>query len=111
MKIYDIQKNDGQVFAFEISSSISRKSLCKTIAAISGAKLIKQRSLIGDIRGEEEVCEFELNDEIFIVSEPFGDNSRYWIGPKSLKWNANTELVRDMFIHAKKFLWFVYGLK
>jgi hypothetical protein len=30
----------------------------------------------------EEFCEFNVGDETFVMWEPWGDNSRYWIGTR-----------------------------
>jgi len=46
---------------------------------------------------EEEFCEFEVDSEAFVAWEPFGDNSRYWIGPKDGKWNVQVDKVRAAF--------------
>ena len=36
----------------------------------------------------------------FVVWEPFGDNDRYWIGPRPLRWVPEIEEVREAFARA-----------
>ena len=49
---------------------------------------------------EEVFCEFELNGVHFQIDEPYGDNSRYWIGPINKENNNNIEKVIEAFNNA-----------
>lgn len=43
------------------------------------------------------VCEFNLKGETFIIEEPFGDNSRFWVGTKNKPQPAVLAAVRQAF--------------
>ena len=40
----------------------------------------------------------------FLVEEPFGDNSRYWIGPEPPVWCEQIDVVRRAFLNANSFM-------
>ena len=84
MKTYPIKTEQGMCWAFEIENAYIRP---RTIAA-----LLADVSDIADIQPRKP---FSASDEIhlrfrfrgreFVVWEPYGDNSRYWIGPADEK--------------------------
>jgi hypothetical protein len=78
MKTYPILKGDSLV-AFEIGNNFITvfeiKQLLKRSQAISN---IKSKKLF---RNTETRLEFSCNQVDYILTEPYGDNSRYWIGP------------------------------
>jgi len=81
MKTYTIKDNNGNPFAFEIDSVyISVRKLTKILSSLEKIRNIKTRRLFE--RNKENHIEFEYLDDPFVIWEPFGDNSRYWIGPK-----------------------------
>jgi hypothetical protein len=49
---------------------------------------------------EEQFCEFEVEGQRFVIEEPYGDNSRYWIGPEPPAWCEQIGVVRDAFVVA-----------
>lgn len=63
---------------------------------IPEVRILRRPKLFSYMR-EEEFCEFEVDSEAFVAWEPFGDNSRYWIGPKDGKWNVQVDKVRAAF--------------
>ena len=78
MKTYPINRDDGTLHAFEIGNTwISIHAIKKILNSIAEVKSIK-RPFNSDIR-----IEFIFNDEPWVVWEPWGDSSRYWIGPKN----------------------------
>ena len=80
MRIHDLNTEDGRVCAFEVSNSfLSRRQACRIVQKIPGAVLLRRSRLFRDT---DDFCEFTLAGEAFIISEPFGDNSRYWVGTK-----------------------------
>jgi len=82
MKTYTIKDNDGNPFAFEIDNIyISIRTLAKVLSSLKGVENITTRRLFE--RKKENHIEFEYAGEPFVIWEPFGDNSRYWIGPKN----------------------------
>jgi len=105
MKIHDLKDKAGRIFAFEVSNLfLSRRKLCKVIRSIPEAKILKAPSLCS--RHEEEFCEFEIQGQKFVAWEPFGDNSRYWIGPNPSNWCEQVETVKMAFKNRRLFGFF-----
>lgn len=78
MKIYRLNRNDGQCFAFEVENAYIRpKTIAKLVSDIVGISKVNAHSSSKDIH-----LEFKYKGKDFIVWEPYGDNSHYWIGPK-----------------------------
>ncbi len=98
MRIHDLRDEEGHVFTFEIDNlNVGRKDVCAVVRAIPGATIIRGPKLFSWLR-EEEFCEFEIEGQRFKIWEPFGDNSRYWIGPQPPQWCSQVEIVRDAFV-------------
>lgn len=95
MKTYDLKDAKGRVFAFEVPNTLlTRKRVCKIVQSLPGARLLSGRKELA----EEEFCTFEVQGQRFKALEPFGDSSRYWIGPEPPSWCEQIALVRDAFI-------------
>lgn len=76
MKTYPLKRDDGQIFAFEIpAAGLWTGSLARLLRRAPGVAGVRR------IHGNDNRIAFELNGEPFVVWEPWGDNSRYWIGP------------------------------
>lgn len=80
MRTFPITDDRGIVFAFEIRAPIFGWRLARRLRAIPD---------VGDVRprawwfGAPDVhIRFRYRDREFIVWEPYGDNSRWWIGPE-----------------------------
>lgn len=79
MKTYPILKDDGSLHAFEVTSSwVTFRPLYRILASVDGVSDIKRNWFNLDR------VSFKLHGEPFVVHEPWGDNSRYWIGPKNI---------------------------
>jgi hypothetical protein len=80
VKTYPIKDETGQPFAVEVEVAYCGiRSLAQTIASVEGVadvRVCKPFSGSGDVRAK-----FRYQGDEFAVVEPFGDNSRYWIGP------------------------------
>ena len=97
MRIYDQQDAEGRVISFEISNLlISRSGVCAVAETVPGA-LVIERPRPFMRTADDEFCEFEVDGQRFKAWEPFGDNSRYWIGPVPTRWCPQTEAVRAAF--------------
>lgn len=108
MKIYDLIDAEGRIFAFEVSNSfLSRSTACRVARDIPGAKLIRAPRIFP---GEDEFCEFELEGITFVLWEPWGDNSRYWIGPRPERWVPQLAAVRYAFSRWQPFSIIVHWL-
>jgi hypothetical protein len=80
MKTYPIKDEAGYPFAVEVDVALSGvRNLARTISTVEGVSDVAVRKPFarsGDVRAT-----FRYRGEEFAVVEPFGDNSRYWIGP------------------------------
>ena len=81
MIIHLINQKDGRLLAFEIENTYVRPkkiaALLRSVDEASDITLRKPFSSSNDIH-----LKFKYLGEDFIVWEPYGDSSRYWIGPK-----------------------------
>lgn len=100
MKVYDIRDPQDRIFAFEIANfGVGRHGVCRIVERIPGAKVTRRPKFLSWFR-EAEFCEFTVDGETFVAEEPWGDNSRYWIGPKPPPWIPQSQKVRDTFASA-----------
>ncbi len=77
MKTYPHVRSDGTVASFEVSNAFPwslgfMRRLLTSVEGVSGYK----RQWFNDDRFAFVYC-----GRPCVVNEPFGDNSRYWIGP------------------------------
>lgn len=101
MKVYDLLDEQGRVFAFEVSKFLlSRKRLSAIVRRMPGVQMIRMPRLFSR---EEEFCEFAVDAQEFVAWEPWGDSSRFWIGPRSKAWCPQVAFVRDFFASRKRF--------
>ena len=97
MKTYDIYDPTNRLLAFEVSNiAVGRRGVCRIIERIPGATLIRRPKALSWLR-EASFCEFTVDGELYEAEEPFGDNSRYWIGPVPPRHIPQTVKVRDAF--------------
>ena len=95
MRVYDINDKHGQLFAFEIDNgSIERSDVAALVQSIPAAQVV---GLHPSWRDPEAFCEFIVGGEGFVVAEPYGDSSRYWIGPRDAGVATQLEAVRTVF--------------
>ena len=79
MRTYPIRDDAGVLFAFEIDAPLLGRRLARVLAEVAGVSEVRRRRWW---RGPPDVhIRFRYHDREFIVWEPFGDNSRWWIGP------------------------------
>lgn len=80
MTTYPIRDSDGKIFAFEIENIYigARKiaALLSTVGGVSDVRIRRMFSLSSEIH-----VEFRFQEKEFIVWEPYGDSSMYWVGP------------------------------
>lgn len=92
--MFDLLDEDGRLLAFEVENAgLDRRGVCRIVGAIPGARITRRPKFLSWLR-EEVFCEFLVDGKKFIAWEPFGDNSRYWIGPGSTECLAQTKSVR-----------------
>lgn len=100
MKTYGINNESGKLFAFEVGNVfLGRRGACRVVRSIPGVRI--HRLPKGWPHSNEDIfCEFELGGQHFEIYEPFGDNSRYWVGPKSAKDTEEILVIRAAFEQA-----------
>jgi hypothetical protein len=106
MEVHDLLDVHGRMRAFEIDNvNVGRREICGIVVRIPGAVVTRVPRLLSWIR-EEEFCAFSVGSCHFTVSEPFGDNSRYWIGPQQPGPCDEMAIVRRVFLEheASRFL-------
>jgi hypothetical protein len=81
MKTYPVTDANGMQIAFEIENIyIGSKSIVDLLCVLGEIKNIRMRK---PFTNSEYRIKFEYNGVDCVVWEPFGDNSRYWIGPEN----------------------------
>ncbi len=81
MRVHKLSREDGRLIAFEIENFYIRPSkIAVLLCAIDGTSNIVLRKPFSS--SSDVHLEFKYRDEDFMVWEPYGDNSRYWIGSK-----------------------------
>lgn len=84
MKTYPIKTEDGRCWAFEIDNAYIRpRRIAALLANIGGITDIRLRKSFSS--SSDTYLRFRYRDREFVVWEPFGDNSRYWVGPADEK--------------------------
>lgn len=77
-----VSKTGQRTTAFEIENAyVSRRTIVRLLKQANGITDVHLGGRFGspnDVR-----ITFKYLDRDYIVWEPFGDNSRYWIGPKN----------------------------
>jgi hypothetical protein len=91
MNTYPIfDKASRHVQAFEIENAyLGVGTVAHLLAKIEGVSDLRARKMFsksGEIRAE-----FKFEGRDCVVAEPFGDNSRYWMGPRTFE-GSTTDL-------------------
>jgi len=77
MKTYALWREDGTLRGFEIANLwVPLRIVAAVLNSVEGVESVRWN------RSSENRLEFTYRGERCVVHEPFGDNSRYWIGPK-----------------------------
>ena len=77
MRTYPILRDDGTVLAFEITSAwVTFIPLFRILRSVPGVTDVKRQYF------RDDRVAFKLHGVPFVVNEPWGDSSRYWVGPE-----------------------------
>lgn len=107
MRTFDIVDPEGRLLAFEVSTFLlSRRGIVRLLAGISGVRLVKTGRLPAP--SEDEFCEFECGLSRFAVWEPFGDSTRFHVGPKPMAWTSEISLIREQFQKSHRLRFFLF---
>jgi len=81
MRTYPQHRADGSIAYFEISNAFpwSLGFMRRVLQSVTGVSNYK-RNWLNDHR-----FSFTYQDRMCVVWEPWGDNSRYWIGPEAME--------------------------
>jgi hypothetical protein len=88
MRVYELVRPDEQrPYAFEVSSSWSVfRPIVRCLESVQGVTEARPGGHI--MSGDENRAYFLFHGVPFVVWEPFGDDSRYWIGPADVNMPA-----------------------
>ena len=97
MKTYPLLDKEGKLQAFEVGNlMLSRRRATRIVESISGSTILRRPKWFS-FSNQDIFCEFVINEVHFLIEEPFGDNSRYWVGKKELGWCSEIEIVEKAF--------------
>jgi hypothetical protein len=93
MRTYPHRRDDGTVAYFEISNAIpwSLGFMRRVLTSVQGATDFRR------IRFSDDRYAFRYSGRECVVHEPFGDNSRYWVGPVEKEPPIDMAAVQDAF--------------
>ncbi len=97
MKTYPIRRPDGSLHAFEIGNTfMSMGAIKRVLRSVDGVS-----SLNRQFRSDDRLT-FVFDGAPWVVHEPWGDSSRYWIGPADAA-NHSCEVgpIHDVFVGYK----------
>lgn len=82
MRTYPILTKEGsRTFAFEVENIyISLATTARIVTAVDGVADVESRKMFS--KSSDVHVEFKYRGQPYIVWEPYGDSSRYWVGPK-----------------------------
>jgi hypothetical protein len=96
MKTWTTNNDAGDVSGFEISNLfIGRFGIARVLRNIDGVEVTKSYRLFRN--DGDDFVHFSLNGYKFLVIEPFGDNSRYWIVAENPPAPSELKQVRQAF--------------
>jgi hypothetical protein len=81
MRTYPIVNADGsRILAFEIENAyVSRGTIAGILKQVDGVENVRRPRFV---KSHDVRIEFSYQGREYVVWEPYGDNSRYWIGLK-----------------------------
>jgi hypothetical protein len=89
MKIYDNRNDEGHLISFEIRN-VGRSRVCRYIERVLPSMVVnRQRS--------DDFGVFAMNGRTFVVTEPWGDNSRYLIHQEPPQPSMELETLKSAF--------------
>jgi hypothetical protein len=101
MRVHDLKNAEGRIYAFEVANhTIGRSGALLIVESIPGVQVVR-RPLRWSWFREETFCEFDIDGRRFSIWEPFGDSSRYWIGPEPPEPCKEIDIVRAAFLQAR----------
>lgn len=88
MKIYSLVDESGKAYAFEIENIyFSLKDIAHILTSVKDVTEVVIRKAFS--KSEDIHIKFKYFHHQYVVWEPLGDNSRYWIGPDERESTVN----------------------
>ena len=81
MRTYPIEDDSGTILAFEIDAQLIGWGLARVLRRIEGVSDVRPRKWW--VGSADVHMRFNYRGREYVVWEPFGDNSRWWIGPEA----------------------------
>lgn len=82
MRVHPVVERNGEIVAFEIENLlIGTRQIARILSEEPQVAEVQARRPFA--REKSPLVRFKLASESFIVDEPYGDSSRYWIGPEN----------------------------
>ena len=99
MKLFEIRDDKDRIVAFEVSNLfVSRRRVARLVKSIPGARTTFSPQFFS--WPQAVFCRFEIDGGKFLVEEPFGDSSRYWVGGDPPGWHPALSKVVAAFENA-----------
>jgi hypothetical protein len=95
MKVHDLVDSAGRLCAFEVDNHfLTRRHASRIAATVAGVVVVKTSRLFRD---SDDFCHFKIGEATYVIEEPFGDNSRYWVGPIEFERRDDLAAIRATF--------------
>ena len=109
MEIFSFYRDDGSLSGFEIENIyITPREIVRLLEKIDGVSNVKRRRLFG--RPADIHVTFSCFGKDCVVWEPYGDNSRYWIGSSNENEAVKLDAVAKAFsVHEPPFFTKLWG--
>jgi hypothetical protein len=97
MQTRDLRERDGRLTGFIVGNMfLDRHDISNVVAKIPGAEIGRKQRRFAFV-GPDDFCEFVVDGKTFLVIEPFGDNSEYWIVAQPPEESSELAKVREAF--------------
>jgi len=103
METFPVFNEDGVVVAFEVWSFLLQlRKVAKILRDLPDVDNVQPRRFF---ESSEDLVRFRFSGQPYVVLEPFGDSSRFWIGSKAegAKANIDIALIEQAFNRASRF--------
>jgi len=79
MKTTELRNDSGTVTGFSVRSTLlTRWGVPAIVRSILSARVVRKQQAFR-LAGPDDFCEFVVDGKTFLVIEPFGDNSEFWV--------------------------------
>ena len=96
MRTWDLHSDAGEITGFEIGNTLTwRSTVVRLLKRMPGVEITKYPKFFSI--NDDDFVRFKYRGEEFVVIEPFGDNSRYWIAAENESGRRFVPELRDWF--------------